>query len=185
MARNNHFSVVWALMIGLGIQGDATAPVAEYYQKKAMKYEEAERQVKAHLNTFDDLDYNVFTGQKWAELHRSHAPDVVVHWPDGHTTKGIDQHTRDLSAMFVWAPDTRIREHTVKFGHGEWTSVIGVMEGTFTRPMPTGGGKFIQPTGKAYKIGMATIGHWTSGVMNEEYLFWDNQEFAKQIGLEK
>lgn len=31
---------------------------------------------------------------------------------------------------------------------------------------------------------MATIGHWTkAGVMDEEYLFWDNQDFMKQIGL--
>jgi hypothetical protein len=30
---------------------------------------------------------------------------------------------------------------------------------------------------------MATIGHWRDGVMDEEYLFWDNQEFMRQIGL--
>ena len=40
--------------------------------------------------------------------------------------------------------------------------------------------------GKAYKIRMATIGHWNSdGVMDAEYLFWDNQEFMKEIGLGK
>jgi hypothetical protein len=32
---------------------------------------------------------------------------------------------------------------------------------------------------------MATIGHWKGGVMDEEYLFWDNQEFMKQIGIGK
>lgn len=30
---------------------------------------------------------------------------------------------------------------------------------------------------------MATIGLWKNGVMVEEYLSWDNQEFMKQIGL--
>ena len=59
------------------------------------------------------------------------------------------------------------------------------MEKTFTKPMPIGGGKTIAPTGKAYKITMATIGHWKAGVMDEEYLFWDNQEFMKEIGLGK
>ncbi|OCO98030.1 MULTISPECIES: hypothetical protein [unclassified Ensifer] len=58
------------------------------------------------------------------------------------------------------------------------------MEGTFSKPMPIGGGKTIEPTGKAFKIQMATLGHWTKdGVMDEEYLFWDNQGFMKQIGL--
>ena len=65
---------------------------------------------------------------------------------------------------------------------GDWTSVIGVMEGTFTKPMPIGAGKFIQPTGKAFKLMMCTVGHWVNGVMDEEYLFWDNQGFMKQIG---
>lgn len=143
----------------------------------------AEAQVKAHLANFDDLDYRVFTGQKWAEFHLSHSHDITVHWPDGHSTKGLEKHLEDLKAMFVWAPDTRIKEHPIKFGQGEWTAVIGFMEGTFTQPMPTGDGKTIAPTGKAYKIRMATIGHWKDGVMIEEYLFWDNQEFMRQIGL--
>ncbi len=145
--------------------------------------EEEQAQVAANLANFDDLDYNVFTGQKWGELHRSHSTDITVHWPDGHSTKGIEKHIEDLKAMFVWAPDTRIFEHPVKVGQGDWTAVIGYMEGTFSQPMPTGDGQTIQPTGKPYKIRMCTVGHWKNGVMIEEYLFWDNQEFMKQIGL--
>jgi SnoaL-like polyketide cyclase len=141
-------------------------------------------QVQKHLATFDDLDFNVYTGQKWSELHRSHSADIVVHWPDGHTTKGIQQHIEDLKVMFTFAPDNRIEVHPVKFGSGEWTAVTGWLEGTFTKPMALPGGKAIQPTGKAYKLPMATIGHWNEdGVMDEEYLFWDNAEFMKQIGL--
>ena len=136
-----------------------------------------------HIATFDDLDFNVFTNQKWDELSRSHAKDILVHWPDGHTTKGIEQHIKDLGAMFVYAPDNRIPVHPVKFGSGDWTCVIGVMEGTFTKPMPIGDGKTIPPTGKPYKLPMCTVGHWKDGVMDEEYLFWDNQTFMKQIGL--
>jgi len=30
---------------------------------------------------------------------------------------------------------------------------------------------------------MSTVGHWKNGVMDKEYLFWDNQAFMKQIGL--
>jgi SnoaL-like polyketide cyclase len=144
----------------------------------------AEALVATHLERFDDLDFRVFTGQKWADLHLSHAKDITVIWPDGHTTKGLEQHITDLKAMFVYAPDTRIKEHPVKLGQKEWTAVIGVMEGTFTKPMPTGDGKFIAPTGKTYKINMATIGHWNKdGVMDLEYLFWDNHSYLQQLGL--
>jgi hypothetical protein len=140
-----------------------------------------------NLAAFDTLDYTVFSNQQWVRLHESHAKDVKVNWPDGHFTTGIEKHIEDLKAMFVYAPDTRIKEHPVRFGssNGEWTAVTGVFEGTFTKPMPIGNGKFIQPTGKAFKMPMCTIGHWKDGVMIEEYLFWDNQTYMNQIGLGK
>lgn len=116
-------------------------------------------------------------------VQESHAPDIVVHWPDGRKTKGLDTHIEDLKAMFVYAPDTRITEHPIRIASGEWTSVVGVMEGTFTKPMPIGSGKSIPPTGKAFKLVMSTVGHWKDGVMDQEYLFWDNQAFMKQIGV--
>jgi hypothetical protein len=135
--------------------------------------------VAQHLATFD-----AFTNQKWDDFAKSHSKDIVVHWPDGRSTTGLDQHIADLKAMFVYAPDTRILEHPVKFGSGEWTSVIGVMEGTFTAPMPVPNGKPIPPTGKAFKLTMSTVGRWnTQGTMDEEFLFWDNATYMKQIGL--
>lgn len=140
-----------------------------------------------NLATFDTLDYTVFSNQQWVRLHESHAKDIKVNWPDGHFTMGIEQHIKDLSAMFVYAPDTRIKQHPVRFGssNDQWTAVTGVFEGTFTKPMPIGNGKFIQPTGKAFKMPMCTIGHWKDGVMIEEYLFWDNMTYMNQIGLGK
>jgi hypothetical protein len=147
------------------------------------RYKMAEKIAKAHIATFDTLDFDVFTNQKWDRLKESHSQDVTVHWPDGHVTHGIDRHIADLKAMFAYAPDTRIQEHPVKIANGEWTSVIGIMEGTFTKPMPIADGKTIAPTGKAFKIVMCTVGHWKNGIMDEEYLFWDNQTYMRQIGL--
>ncbi|MEM2159975.1 MAG: ester cyclase [Candidatus Nitrosotenuis sp.] len=147
------------------------------------KYKIAERIASEHLKTFDDLDFDVFTNQKWDRLKESHSQDITVYWPDGHKTQGLERHIEDLKAMFVYAPDTRIQEHPIKIASGEWTSVIGVMEGTFTEPMPLPDGSSIPPTGKSFKLTMCTVGHWKDGVMDEEYLFWDNQTFMKQIGL--
>ncbi len=135
--------------------------------KDISHYKAAEKIAKAHIATFDTLDFDVFTNQKWDRLKESHSQDIAVHWPDGHITHGIEKHIEDLKAMFVYAPDTRIQEHPVKVAQGEWTSVIGYMEGTFTQPMPIGDGKTIAPTGKPYKLIMATVGHWKNGVMDE------------------
>lgn len=140
--------------------------------------------ITKNLVKFDTLDFNVFSKRDWARFHESHAEDVIVHFPDGHTTKGLKKHIDDMEAMFVYAPDTRIKEHPIKIGQGNMTAVTGIMEGTFTKPMPDGKGGFIQPTGKKFKLPMATIGIWKEdGTMSEEYLFWDNQSYMKQIGL--
>ena len=183
MKNTTHAWLAALAAIGLGIVMTTVSGCSSLGDAKLAKYEEAEKIGREHLATFDELDYKVFTGQQWTRLHESHSHDILVHWPDGHTTKGIEKHIEDLKAMFVYAPDTRIREHPVKIASGEWTSVIGVMEGTFTKPMPIGDGKTIPPTGKPYKINMCTVGHWKNGVMDEEFLFWDNQTYMKQIGL--
>jgi len=142
-------------------------------------------QVAQYLQKFDTLDFTVFSNQQWVRLHESHAKNIKVNWPDGHYTMGIERHIADLSAMFVYAPDTKIKIHPVRFGSGNMTCVTGVMTGTFTVPMPIGGGKFIQPTGKTFSLPMCTVGIWENGVMIEEYLFWDNQTYMTQLGLGK
>lgn len=142
--------------------------------------------VAQSLSKFDTLDFTIFSNQQWDRLKESHAQDIKVYWPDGHVTTGLDKHIEDLKMMFVYAPDTRIKEHPIRLGSGNVTAVTGVFEGTFTKPMPIGNGKFIQPTGKAFKMPMATIGVWgADGVMIEEHLFWDNQTYMNQIGLGK
>ncbi len=136
-----------------------------------------------NLQKFDTLDYNVFSNRDWVRLHESHSENIKVNWPDGHVTNGLERHIADLTAMFVYAPNTSIKQHPIRFGVGNMTCVTGVMTGTFSAPMPAGVGKFIQPTGKSFSLNMCTIGIWKDGVMTEEYLFWDNQSFMTQIGL--
>lgn len=141
--------------------------------------------IAAHLAKFDTLDYTVFSNQEWTRFHESHAKDIKVNWPDGHFTTGLERHIEDLKAMFVYAPNTQIKEHPIRFGSGNFTAVTGIMTGTFTKPMPIGNGKFIQPTGKSFSLPMCTIGIWKDGVMVEESLFWDNQTYMNQLGLGK
>lgn len=181
---------VSAPMLALTIALFAGCSTGDSPEVQAMKAElkniaEERATVQANLAEFDTLDYVVFSNQEWTRLHESHAHDIKVYWPDGHMTEGIDVHIGDLKAMFVYAPDTRIKEHPIRIGSGNYTAVTGVFEGTFTKPMPIGNGKFIPPTGKSFRMPMATIGVWESGVMTEEHLFWDNQTYMQQIGLMK
>ena len=140
--------------------------------------------IAQNLAKFDTLDFDVFSNQKWDRLAESHAKDIVVTWPDGHETKGIERHIQDLKGMFVALPDLKITEHPIKIANGKWTAVQGRMVGTFTRPMSLGNGKVAQPTGKKVDMTMVTIGHWTdAGVMDHEWLYWDNMTYMTQLGL--
>ena len=177
----NSKSLVALSLITISIAACSQAPSTEATELARLKATEVQEQ--EHLTTFDDLDFNVYSGQKWDEFHKSHAADIVVHYPDGHTTTGLEEHLAELKPQFVFAPDTRIKVHPIKIAQGNWTAVAGVMEGTFSQPMPTPDGKTIAPTNKVFKLDMVTIGRWEDGVMAEEWLFWDNQTFMKQIGL--
>ncbi|MBO9691685.1 ester cyclase [Chryseobacterium sp.] len=164
---------------------NTSATEADSLRKQIKEILASQKIVDQNITKFDTLDFNVFSRRDWSRFHESHANDIKVHFPDGHITTGLDIHIKDMEAMFVYAPDTRITAHPIKLGSGNITAVTGIMEGTFTKPMPIGNGKVIQPTGKAFKIPMATFGIWKDGVMTEEYLYWDNKTYMDQMGIGK
>jgi len=178
------FGILQSCQSSTSTTTDQTTENIDSLRSMAIELAASNDTIASHLRTFDTLDYEVFSNQQWHRFKESHAQNIKVYWPDGHVTEGLDVHLEDMKKLFVHAPDTRIKEHPIKFGSGNYTAVTGVFEGTFTKPMPIGNGKFIQPTGKAFKMPMATVGIWENGVMKEEHLFWDNQTYAKQIGLQ-
>jgi len=177
-------SLAALIVIAFAARASDQSPV-EHPMYPPPAHEKQASDVEKNLKVFDALDFDVFSNQKWERLGESHAKDIVVTWPDGHETKGIEKHIEDLKAMFVYAPDITIKVHPVRFGSGSWTTATGVMTGTFSKPMPLADGTSIAPTGKRFAITMATIGHWKNGTMDQEWLFWDGQDFMKQLGLAK
>src|SRR6266478_8932575 len=167
-----------------GDAGNASLSASSTEQSAALN--DSASKIAEHLMKFDTLDFDVFSNQKWDRLRESHATDITVTWPDGHETHGLDRHIEDLKAMFVAVPDTRIKSHPIKIANGHWTAVVGVLEGTFSKPMKTPDGTTIPPTGKKLNMQMVTVGRWTdAGVMDHEWLFWDNQTYMKQLGMIK
>lgn len=153
-------------------------------QIELKKFKDEKAHTEMRLIRFDSLDFEFYSNQDWKNFNISHSDDIKVYYPDGMISTGLyPKHIDMISPMFVFAPDTKIKKHPVRFGSGDWTCVIGEMEGTFSQPMPIGNGKTIPATNKKFKLSMSTIGHWKDGKMIEEYLFWDNQSFMKQIGL--
>lgn len=54
-----------------------------------------------------------------------------MHWPDGRVTEGIEIHTKDLEAMFVFAPEAyKIQMATVGTGPRPETWTRNTYSGT-------------------------------------------------------
>lgn len=159
--------------------GDPVATREEYPWPRHLTREE-----RRNLEMFDVADFDVYSHQDWDRFDESHDQGVRVHWPDGHYTDGLDIHIEDMKAQFLWAPDIKIEVYPVRIAKGNLVAVTGVWEGTFTGPMPDGKGSFIQPTGKRFALHMATIGVLNRrGVMEEEFLFFDQLTMQRQVGL--
>jgi SnoaL-like polyketide cyclase. len=173
---------VVALIATLTVNAQSKNEIADA-KKRLAEILAGNKLTEQYLQKFDTLDFVVYSNQEWERLHESHAKDIVVYYPDGSKTVGLEEHIAQLKPMFVFAPNTKITVHPIRFGSGQYTAVTGFIEGTFSKPMPLPNGNSIPATGKSFKLPMVTIGLWKNGVMYEEHLFWDNMAFMKQIGL--
>ena len=107
------FATAAMIAFAVGVQS-ATASAQTAAERPQFPPPSPERHapgVESNLNKFDVLDFEFFSNQKWDRFHESHAQDIIVTWPDGHETKGIDKHLGDLKALFVYAPDIQIKVH--------------------------------------------------------------------------
>src|SRR5262245_18850801 len=87
-----------AVILGFASVAGFAQSAAEHPTTPPPRHEVQAPKVEQNLKVFDTLDFDVFSNQKWERLHESHAKDIVVTWPDGHETKGIDRHIDDLKA---------------------------------------------------------------------------------------
>ncbi|MCL1057501.1 ester cyclase [Shewanella gelidimarina] len=143
----------------------------------------AERsQTMVHLKTFDELDLVAFNSRDMARIGEIHADNVIVHNADGTQTSPFKPHSEELDLLFDTF-DFKVKEHIVGFGFGEWTAGISISEGRWVKPLILKDGTVLKPTNKTVSLKIATIARWENGRIAEEYLFWDNADWNRQVGL--
>ena len=142
------------------------------------------KQTARHLEIFDELDLVAFNNRDMKRIGEIHADEVIVHNPDGTKTSPFSPHAEELDFLFDTF-DFVVTDHIVGFGHGEWTAGISISEGKWVKPITLPNGSVLQPTGKKVRLKIATIARWENGRIAEEYLFWDNADWNRQIGLKQ
>lgn len=88
--------------------------------------------------------------------------------------------------MFCEAfPDNKVenRPYGILLGEGDFTCFVTRFTGTFTAPLKLPGGTRLEPAGKSFDVLYSTAARWRDGRIIEEYLFYNNGTFLRQIGL--
>jgi hypothetical protein len=147
-------------------------------ESAAMSTENAER-----MQQTDDA----WNGRDWDAFDLLHDPECVVYWPgrEADPTRGGQDHRAEAIAFCDAFPDNKVknRPYDVLFGEGDFTCFVTRFTGTFTAPMKQPDGSVIEPTGKSFDVLYSTAAKWRDGRIMEEYLFWDNGTFLRQVGL--
>lgn len=129
------------------------------------------------------MDLVAFTNHDMNHISRLHADDVIVYNPDMSKVVGMDQHGKDMGSVLNAFPDLVIESHPIKFASGDWTAGLAVSKGTFKNPFILPNGTELKPNGSKFVQYMITLAKWKDGKILEEYLFYDNMDFMKQLGL--
>jgi steroid delta-isomerase-like uncharacterized protein len=114
-----------------------------------------------------------------------YAPDAVMIQPDTSApVRGRDALLKYYTVMFKAMPDWKVNFSLVAI-HGDTIICEGVGSATFTGTLSTPQGD-VPPTGKKVAMKMAFFGKINAeGLIAEDRSYFDNMEFARQLGLIK
>ncbi|MCU1489190.1 MAG: hypothetical protein JWM85_595 [Acidimicrobiaceae bacterium] len=128
-----------------------------------------------------------WNARDWDTFDGLHDADCTVYWPgrEADPTRGGPAHRAESVAFCEAFPDNQVhnRPYDMLLGEGDFTSFVTRFTGTFTEPLKQPDGTVIAPTGKAFDLLFSTSAKWRDGRIIEEYLFWDNGTFLRQVGL--
>jgi hypothetical protein len=73
--------------------------------------------------------------------------------------------------------------YPIKFGSGDWITVVTNATGTFTAEMTLPDGTVIPPTGKAFDVEFGQTTKWDGDQLIVISAFWDARLQRQQLGL--
>ena len=129
----------------------------------------------------DDL----FNAREWEALEAVHHPDMVAHVTgSAEPIYGRDAHGAAMQELVRMFPDIRVHTpYPIRFGSGDWITVVTNATGTFTGDMTQADGTVVPPTGKAFDLEFAQTSKWDGDQLIVISAFFDTALQAKQLGL--
>ena len=140
----------------------------------------------AHLLELMRKGDDAFNARDFAAMEAVHHPDMVAHVTGNpEPIEGRAAHEKLIKRMFRMFPDVHVDNdpYPVRFGSGDWTTVVTRATGTFSGELVLPGGAVVPATGKSFDLALSTTARWDGNLMVEEYVFLDSALQAQQIGL--
>jgi SnoaL-like polyketide cyclase len=119
-------------------------------------------------------------------MNAAHHPEIIAHVTGSDTPiRGRDAHAAAMAGMFRAFPDIHVDNdpYQVQFGDGDWMTVVTKATGTFSGELVLPDGKVIPGTGRPFEVIFSATARWEGELLAEEWVFWDGQVMAQQIGI--
>jgi hypothetical protein len=129
----------------------------------------------------DDL----FNARDFEALDTVHHPDMVAYVTgSAEPIYGRQSHAAAMQQLVRMFPDIRVHTpYPIRFGTGDWITVVTDVTGTFTGETALPDGTLIGPTGKAFDVEFGQTSKWDGEQLVVISAFWDAELQAKQLGI--
>jgi SnoaL-like polyketide cyclase len=136
-----------------------------------------------HLLALMKKGDDAFNARDFAAVDARHHPDMIAYITgNAQQIYGRVAHSAAMQQMLRAFPDMHVYNdpYPIRFGSGDWITVVTRATGTFTGDMALPDGKAITPTGKAFDIEFGQTVKWDGEQLIEISAFGDAGLVARQ-----
>jgi SnoaL-like polyketide cyclase len=128
---------------------------------------------------------NAFNDRDFKTVDTVHDPDMIAYIPGSpEPIYGSKAHSAAMQQFLKIFPDMHVNlPYPIRFGSGDWITVITSATGTFTGEMVLPDGKVIPPTGKSFDVEFGQTTKWKGDRLVVIAAFFDERLQQQQLGL--
>jgi hypothetical protein len=128
---------------------------------------------------------DAFNARDFEVVDAVHHPDMIAFITGlAEPVYGSQAHAAAMQQFLGSFPDMHVdTPYAIRFGSGDWITVVTHTTGTFTGKMTLPDGNVISPTGKAFDVEFGQTSRWDGDRLIWISAFWDSALQARQLGL--
>ena len=128
---------------------------------------------------------DAFNARDWDAVDTVHHPDMVAYITGlADPIYGSEAHSAAMQQFLRSFPDMHVNTpYPLRFGSGDWITVVTNVTGTFAGEMTLPDGTVIAPTGKAFDLEFGQTTKWQGDRLIVISAFWDAALQARQLSL--